>query len=337
MQQGLGGQSVFKQSITALFALALAMSMAAVVHGEQAGAESRDRQYERRPCPSGDVVHLSDEGAYEYPSDCSMAGVLVRRGGFGAYVPLAGRTIFAAALYPDGGEVLRVETTAEGKVLAEEVIPRSGGAGGGDECSDYTFGADDSKWTEAVEWYYRSKTWPSNSSNVTFSGVVQELVDGYDNFPIVNNVCGFSDTLSMGHLYRGDRDHPTGIDSSANCPEDGDGINMVDFGHLSGSPDDPLAVTCARESSSGTTRIEGDIKFEKWIYEWFEDSPPSGCSWLFSIEAVMTHEAGHVWGLNHVSEDTSPYLTMSTATTECDVSASTLGAGDIDGAEFLGY
>lgn len=60
---------------------------------------------------------------------------------------------------------------------------------------------------------------------------------------------------------------------------------------------------------------------------------PSGCRDPVSIEAVVTHESGHVWGLDHVDEGLSPYLTMSPITGRCDRTAVSLGLGDVQGVQ----
>jgi hypothetical protein len=49
-----------------------------------------------------------------------------------------------------------------------------------------------------------------------------------------------------------------------------------------------------------------------------------------SIQAVATHEGGHVYGLSHVDEGTHGNLTMSSGINgRCQESEQTLGLGDM--------
>jgi predicted Zn-dependent protease len=50
---------------------------------------------------------------------------------------------------------------------------------------------------------------------------------------------------------------------------------------------------------------------------------------------VGTHEAGHIWGLGHVSEADYPWMTMSPNAEICDSTARTLGKGDVLGLESI--
>ncbi|TDD27459.1 matrixin family metalloprotease [Actinomadura sp. KC06] len=51
----------------------------------------------------------------------------------------------------------------------------------------------------------------------------------------------------------------------------------------------------------------------------------------YSVEAVVTHEAGHVFGLAHVEGADHAKLTMAPVVAACDNGPATLGKGDYDG------
>jgi predicted Zn-dependent protease len=79
--------------------------------------------------------------------------------------------------------------------------------------------------------------------------------------------------------------------------------------------------------------IEADIMFNKNI-KWYL-SKPSSCSSKWSLHAAASHEIGHAFGLNHVSESTHGSLTMSPRINACQSSEVTLGLGDLKGLESL--
>lgn len=60
---------------------------------------------------------------------------------------------------------------------------------------------------------------------------------------------------------------------------------------------------------------------------WFQYLPVP-CSQKYEIQGVLTHEFGHVFGMEHVYETTHPEQTMSTQATPCSYADSTLGWGD---------
>jgi hypothetical protein len=60
----------------------------------------------------------------------------------------------------------------------------------------------------------------------------------------------------------------------------------------------------------------------------------ASCRNRYDLEAVMTHERGHTFGLNHVSESGHGNLTMSTQINgPCQLTERTLGWGDVLGLD----
>jgi len=106
-----------------------------------------------------------------------------------------------------------------------------------------------------------------------------------------------------------------------------DGISVVSFGTL---PADVVAVTC-------TYRHRGDIWQSDVLLNdnpgAFTLDPGDGlCVDSYDLQAVMTHERGHSFGLGHVPESPgTDELTMSSFMDRCDASARTLGVGDVLG------
>ena len=107
-----------------------------------------------------------------------------------------------------------------------------------------------------------------------------------------------------------------------------DGANTVGFGAL---PAGVLALTCVR--SIGSRIVETDIRLANQV-TWALSL--AGCRNDFMLEAVLTHEAGHAFGLGHVGEANHGRLTMSTYIDgTCENQESSLGLGDIRGLEAM--
>lgn len=320
------------------------------------------------PCPSSTVavegvdtaeVVAEDLDRQTSPEDCDLQGDIIVDTGpdgsvvVGAAVPEPGDGITVnVTLVDDVAQTLSIDTDEDGTVTLYNAGPEEPGVPEEEpplqdepsepsptpvatpetagrlqaltECNDAARTDNGFRWNRRLDWFFKTSTSPPGPS---LANVVTDLRNGYFNFPQTRNACGFGDVIVRTDLYRGGTTRGSGIDNLAICFES-DNQNTVDFGVLeTGS----LAVNCSRRSNG--IAAESDIKFNRTQYPWFTLNIPAGCTDAFSVEAVMTHEAGHSWGLGHVNEADHGYMTMSTNINRCDRSAVSLGLGDVQGVQ----
>jgi hypothetical protein len=184
-------------------------------------------------------------------------------------------------------------------------------------CQDNAFKLLGGRWTKTYEWSFKKSSTPSGLNRKTVKNV---LVRSFNNLVNANNDCGLPDNVSATHSFKGTTSR------SPNCNRR-DGFNVVGFGRMSRGV---LAVTCFW--MSGGRIVEADMKInnrERWALS------ASSCSGdMPMLEATITHEAGHVFGLDHIGERRHGRLTMSPFIDgPCNNNEATLGWGDIRGLE----
>ena len=103
---------------------------------------------------------------------------------------------------------------------------------------------------------------------------------------------------------------------------------MVDFGNLSA-----LDLGYACWWYVGNDTVSSDMRLNSSEYSWAVNL--NGCVTKYSVEDVATHEFGHTFGLNDLSESLHPALTMSAIMLPCQDAETTLGLGDVKGMEAL--
>jgi hypothetical protein len=280
-----------------------------------------------RHCGGHGAIKAEDLPRRNPRSECDLEGRIIVDHGIGVEVPPPGRFIAMSGFGAEGSQSLLVTTETDGTVVLDAVGNETeaagqapgGTSGSGNECTTNYYVDRGYRETDEVNWWFRSNTTPSGLS---ISAVATDLTGGYNNWATMRNACGFSDTTNVRNRYNGDRDHPTRIDADGTCTA-ADGVNMVDFGVL--PMDRFIAANCTYGTSDGQAD-ESDIKFNNQ-YAWFTGSIPSGCTNnRYSIEAVMTHEAGHTYGLGDVSG--SDLITMYNRGIPCSRRAVTLAYGD---------
>jgi hypothetical protein len=191
-------------------------------------------------------------------------------------------------------------------------------------CADGKYNLLGPKWTSTYRWSFKSATTPSYLNTADALAAIKR---GVTNITQARNDCGRADLISASQSYLGTTTRGIGVTRYARCGTS-DGFNTIGFGTL---PSGVLAVTCVR--SIGSRIIEADIRFNTRV-SWALSL--AGCSNDYMLEAVGTHEAGHVYGMEHVGETNHGLLTMSTYLNgTCENSESTLGLGDLKGLEAL--
>lgn len=188
-----------------------------------------------------------------------------------------------------------------------------------DPCRDAAYRLIGAKWANgSYDWSFRASSVPGSLGRRV---VRNKIIKAFHNMTSERNDCGRVGTASLAANYLGTTKR------KANC-NSRDGHNVVAFGRL---PAGILAVTCYW--TKGNRIVEADMKFnsrESWALSL------RNCHAQVMLEATVTHEAGHVFGLDHVSEVRHGRLTMSPYIDDlCENQESTLGLGDMLGLEAL--
>lgn len=187
-----------------------------------------------------------------------------------------------------------------------------------DPCLDRGYALLGAKWHIPYRWSFDAKSTPAELDARAVRAVLER---SFANLTSGRNDCGRADGIGATSEY-------TGMTSPrANCRAP-DGRNVVGFGRLQYGV---LAVTCYWTRNG--RMVEADIKIndrEMWALAFH------GCRNRPILEATITHEAGHVFGLDHIGERKHGRLTMSPYLDgPCENAEASLGLGDMLGLEAL--
>jgi hypothetical protein len=231
---------------------------------------------------------------------------------------LLGATVAVASADPRASAVRpAVGTTV---VAARAVAP----AGSPGACADDAFRVRGQRWTDPYRWRFHASSTPDGITRPAASAALQRAVA---NITGSDNDCGLADRVGATAAFRGITDRRPNVRPDATCG-DRDGRNTIGFGRL------PLAVAGATcWWYIGNRIIEAEMRLNS-RFDWATSL--ASCSNALMVEAVATHEAGHIFGLGHVGEAGHGRLTMSKRLDgSCQNSESTLGLGDVRGLRAL--
>lgn len=264
-------------------------------------------------------------------------------------LPGPGKGVLAESFETDGAQELQVEHRRDGIVElghvgddSTDVIAGPSGGGGTNPCDDYS--NNQHVWKMENELYWKANT-PSFPGYLDVDRAIAALRGGGNNVMFGHNDCGVPDRAPNQFLtYTGTTANGGDISAeTGKCDGFPDFSSTVGFGDLPrlDSGGRRLAYACQYYEPFDVGRndvYESDIRFNKGdSVEWTtrggddvrcSDGNPDNNPW--GMEAVMTHERGHTFGIAHVDEQSSPKLTMSPYLEgPCQTSESTLGRGDL--------
>lgn len=169
--------------------------------------------------------------------------------------------------------------------------------------------------------------------------------------------CAMNDQVDRAMDWGGDTDSATSIGwelrddgtSALGCYE-GNAVSTVSFTRFTPGA---LGATCRHgmTDSDGKHFVNGaDIAIpdQEAVFTdggwWFGNIPwtlrggAAACDSQYDLPSVLTHEAGHFWGMGHVARNAHPLLTMrngGVGAVMCNTMLRTLGKGDILGMRDL--
>lgn len=292
-------------------------------------------------CAPSEPPLADDEEAEESSHRLDVKpGDPVSRDGLTVIAPPGGAGVFAEIVLESGEtRTLHLRTDASARVFLIEDVHEDEPGGvtavaeaagettapsGPGPCSDTARNLLPYKVVGTLEWRFNAGSTPASNS---IDNVEALLKKAASNITQSRNSCGMADSVAAKQHYAGRTTAGAQITADGACQGSGNGINTVGFGDL---PAGVLGLACVFYDGSAHV-VEADIRLNKADHAWYAVKP-SSCSKRYSVEAVATHEFGHVFGLGHVGEAAHGNLTMSPSINgPCQGSEATLGRGDVLG------
>lgn len=273
--------------------------------------------------------------------DCGVVGREVTNGHLTLTIPSPGHGVWQDNDYPDGAKSFAVVVGSDGSVEYPETAEAPGSLLGASACSQNGYNLEDAVMDETWEWWLGDGVRPAGLTTDQTEAAVRDFLN---NVTLAFNDCGLADNISVTLEYNGVTAHESDFhveDGQSRCGDGSivnptDDTDTIDFGNLDDNGSPPLAATCKwtfPAPGSPNNILEADVRFNTTDYSWTNTGGSSSCQGKFDLRHVGTHEAGHVFGLKHVSATTDSVLTMRKGSTPCTIWKRTLGLGDVRGLE----
>ena len=279
---------------------------------------------------------------------CNMIGAFIASDSVVITVPEPGVAVEFSIFNDEDGEALLVGVTHEGTLAFDDVLTKPEGEPIS-ACDDAAYniaktaGGLGYKMRSGETFYIKAATIPTYLNQ---SDVISTIDGAMRAWPQQFNDCGMPDQISETVTYGGTSNGESQIQASTDPYGNAISVcdsskanreSLISFGKAPGT----FGATCRwwtlKADNSIDTIISSDIKIND-NKTWTLTPNFGSCTDAADLKSVMTHEAGHWWGLGHVDPSAHGKLTMrggGAAAVVCNDMLRTLGRGDVLGMRAL--
>lgn len=282
-------------------------------------------------CPAGTLSIRSLQ------SGCTTSGGTVRLADGRTFaVPARGESVVALSVAAPGAEeapevvvtntgrggvAVRVGESWHGAPTAVREQRASGAttsattsAAASTKCTSTAYTRNAYRWTSTVRWYHNAAGAPSSAAQTA----VQRAASAWTG---TVSSCSRTVTSTAANAFAGTTKQAYNVTIAGGCSAN-NGSSVVGWGYL---PVGTLGVTCVWFDQDGVAK-EADQRYNT-KYAWSTASTCTGTR--YDVQAVATHEWGHLYGLGHVATGTGQVMEKSMS--PCALGSRTLGRGDMVG------